>query len=132
MILLDTHVAFWLNAHPDRLSRRAARAIARAASGAGMGLSSISLWELAMLVDRGRIRVKTGTARGFLDAIVQTPGLSVLEISAEVAFLSTRFPPGFPKDPADRIIAATAQAHGLPLITQDDAIRESRLLDTIW
>lgn len=89
-------------------------------------------FSIAPGVERGKLRVKTANTRSFLDAIVQTPGLSVLEISAEIAFLSTQFSPPFPGDPADRIIAATARAHGLPLVTRDERLQESPLLRTIW
>jgi PIN domain nuclease of toxin-antitoxin system len=132
VILLDTHAAFWLNSAPEKLSREAARAIRRAARSGGLGLSSISLWELAILVERGRIRVNTSTTRDFLDAVVQTPSLRVLEITTEIAALSARFPTDFPTDPADRIIAATARAYGVPLVSRDQRLRESTLLRTIW
>ena len=132
MILLDTHAAFWLNSAPEKLSRAAARAIRRASSTTGLGLASISLWELALLIEKRRLRLKSATTRVFLDAIVETPGLSVLEISVEIAMLATRFPPDFPGDPADRIIGATAQAHGVPLVTKDRPLLDSPLLRTIW
>lgn len=132
MILLDTHAAFWLNRAPEKLSRDAARAIQKAASSTGLGLSSISLWELAMLVEGGKLRLKMATTRGFLDALVQTPSLVVLEITTEIAVLATQFPADFPSDPADRIIAATARALSLPLVTRDRSMQESPLLRTIW
>ena len=132
MIVLDTHAAFWLNRAPEKLSRGATRAIRRAAASTGLGLSSISLWELATLIESGRIRVKGTTTRGFLDAFVQTPSLMVLEITAEIAVLATQFPPAFPRDPADRIIAATARAHDAPLVTKDQKLQDSPLVRTIW
>lgn len=132
MILLDTHAAFWLNSAPDKLSPAAARAIRRAAASTGLGLSSISLWELALLIEKRRLRLKSATTRVFLDAIVETPGLNILEIDVEIAMLATRFPPNFPGDPADRIIGATALAHGIPLVTKDRQLLESPLLRTIW
>ena len=132
LILLDTHAVFWLNRAPEKLSRAAARAIERAAASTGLAISSISLWELALLVEKGRLRLKSTSTRGFLDALLQTPGLNVLEISAEIAVLATQFPAGFPEDPADRIIGATARAHELPLVTKDQPMQDSRLLRTIW
>lgn len=132
MILLDTHAAFWLNSAPEKLSRDAMRAIRKAASSTGLGLSSISLWELALLVESGKLRVRGTTTRGFLDSFVQTPSLVMLEITAEVAVLAAQFPRGFPGDPADRIIAATARAYDLPLVTKDRNLQESPLLRTIW
>jgi len=132
MILLDTHAAFWLNSAPEKLSPAATRAIRRAAASTGLGLSSISLWELALLIEKRRLRLKGTTTRVFLDAIVHTPALSVIEIDAEIATLAARFPPDFPGDPADRIIAATARARDVSLVTRDRALLESPLLRTVW
>lgn len=132
MILLDTHAAFWLNQAPERLSARATRAIRRAAESTGLGLSSISLWELALLVESGRLRLKGTTSRGFLDALVGTPSLILLEITTEIAVLAAQFPPGFPGDPADRLIGATARAHQIPIVTKDRGMQDSPLLRTIW
>jgi len=132
VILLDTHVAFWLNNAPEKLSPAAARAIRRAASSTGLGLSSISLWELALLVEKKRLRLKTTRPGDFLRAIVHTPGLSVLEIDVEIATRAAQLPSGFPGDPADRFIAATAVVHGIPLVTKDRGLSGSTLLRTIW
>ena len=129
--LLDTHVVYWLAVRPERLSRAATRAIGVAERSDGVAISSISLWELAVLIDKGRIQVE-GTPERFLTRLAERPGLAVLDITPQVAALTTQFPLGFPADPADRIIAATARAHGLPLVTRDGDLQDSRLLRTIW
>ena len=131
MTLLDTHVVYWLAVRPERLSRAATRAIGAAERSDGVAISSISLWELAVLIDKGRIRVE-GTPERFLTRLAERPGLAVLDITPEIAALTTQFPPAFTADPADRIIAATARAHGLPLVTRDGDLQDSRLLRTIW
>ncbi len=59
-------------------------------------------------------------------------GAAVREISAEIAALATQFPDDYSKDPADRIIGATARAEGLSLVTRDETMRSSPLLRTIW
>ena len=132
MILIDTHVLVWINRSPEKLSRDARRAIERTTRADAAAIASITLWELATLVLRGRIRLKAGTVRTFLDEMVQTPGLTVLEIRAEVAALAAQFPADFPGDPADRLIAATARAHRIPLVTSDERIQASPLVETIW
>jgi PIN domain nuclease of toxin-antitoxin system len=131
MILLDTNAILRLALHPEKLSRAATRAIAKAYASDGIAIASITLWEIAMLVDRNEVVVPSST-EGFLSALSERPGLRVLELSAQVAALSMRFPPDFPKDPADRIIAATARAHDLTLVTRDQRLQDSPLLRTIW
>ena len=84
-----------------------------------------------MLFARGRIR-SAGTTESALARILEATAISVREITPSIAALATQFPESFPKDPADRLIAATARAENVPLVTQDDRIRESPLLKTIW
>lgn len=131
MILLDTHALFWLAAKPDRLSRKAASAIHRALAGSGIAVASITLWELAHQLARGRIRGR-GTTETFLEEIVELTGVVVREITPEIAALAVHFPESFPGDPADRLIAATARAEGIPLVTADDRLHESPLVETLW
>lgn len=131
MILLDTHVLIWLVAAPRRLSRPAQSAIRRARTAGGIAIASISLWEIAMLIARGRLRVH-GTPEVAIGEIVEAAGTSIREISPAIAALSTQFPQGFPRDPADRLIAATARAEGLVLVTKDKGIRASALVKTVW
>ncbi len=131
MILLDTHVLAWLVADPARLSRNAASAIRRARAHQGIGIAAISLWELALLFSRGRLEA-TGTIEACVQLIVDRSGVIVKPITPEVAALATQSPADFPLDPADRLIAATARAEGLALITRDERIRNCPLLKTIW
>ncbi len=131
MILLDTHVLAMLILRPERLSRAAARAIEKAEAKGALAIASITLLELALLVAADRIRLD-GPTEAFLNQICNQPSLSVLGITAEVAVLATQFPPSFPKDSADRLIAATARAHGIPLVTKDQRMQDSTLIRTLW
>jgi PIN domain nuclease of toxin-antitoxin system len=131
VILLDTHVWVWLAADPKRLSRTAAAAIRRAAESGGIGIGSISLWELAVLFDRGRLRA-SGTIESSVRSIIEGTGIVIHEITPEIAALATAFPDDFPQDPADRLIGATARSLGLPLVTRDQRIHQSSLLKAIW
>jgi PIN domain nuclease of toxin-antitoxin system len=63
---------------------------------------------------------------------LERTGAGVREITAEIAALATQFPDGYPKDPADRLIGATARAEGIPLVTRDEGIRASPLIQTVW
>ena len=129
VILLDTHVLIWMVADSQRLSRIATAEIRTAQRAGGVGISSITLWELASLVARGRIQ-----AYGTVDASVRLliEGVAVKPITPEIAALSAEFPDDFPRDPADRLIAATARAEGLLLLTRDQHMRKSPLLRTAW
>ena len=84
-----------------------------------------------MLFADGRLRAP-GTVESSVRSVVENTGVIVLEISSEIAALSTMFPQAFPQDPADRLIAATAHSLGLSLVTRDQRILDSGLLKTIW
>ena len=131
MILLDTHVLVWLLTEPERLSRRAAAVIRKAQYQDGLAIASISLVELANLFARTRLR-GVGTLEASVRNVVERSAVSVRDITPEIAALSAQFPESFTKDPADRIIAATARAEGMTLVTKDERIRESPLLKTVW
>jgi PIN domain nuclease of toxin-antitoxin system len=73
-----------------------------------------------------------GTTEEFLKWIVQRAGLFVLDLTPEIAALAYQLPEGFPSDPADRLIAATARAHGLTLVTKDQRMLDCPMLRTIW
>ena len=131
MILLDTHVLYWAAADPRRLSRRAATVIQRAALRAGVFVGSVTLYELAGMLRRGLIRAAV-PPRAAVESILHAVRSGVLEITAEVAVLAQQLPDEFPRDPMDRLITATALARGLSLVTKDQRIIESRVVDTIW
>ena len=131
MILLDTHVVVWAAIKPKRLSRTAASTLLRARTDGGLAMSSISLWEMASLFARGRIETY-GTIDASVRQVLETVGVIVKPVTQEIAILATQFPEGYPRDPADRLIGATARAEGIALITQDERIRSSPLLKTIW
>ena len=131
MIVLDTHAWLWLCLEPGRLSTTAASAIRRALSGGGIAIASITLWEVAMMLARGRV-IPQGTPEAWLHALVDRSGVVVNEITPTVAALATHLPPDFPGDPADRLIAATARAEGLRLVSRDARLRRSAAVETIW
>jgi PIN domain nuclease of toxin-antitoxin system len=112
-----------------KLSRAAEAAIRRSRAGDGLAISAITIWEVASLVARGRVR-GYGTLESSLNRLVE--GVTVKAITPEIAALAAQFPNDYPHDPADRIIGATAQAEGLALVTRDESIRKSPLVKTIW
>lgn len=129
MIVLDTHVLLWAVADSKKLSRAADAAIRRSRQADGVAISAITLWELASLVARGRIR-DYGTVENSVNRLIE--GVTIKPITPEIAALATQFPNDYPHDPADRLIGATARAEGLALVTRDENIRRSPLLKTIW
>jgi len=129
MILLDTHVLFWAGGQSSSLSKDAASAIRRARRSDGVAASAISIWELALLFSRGKIH-GSGTIEASIRDLLE--GVTVLPITPEIASLTTQFPDNYPRDPADRLIGATARAEGMTLVTRDGRIRRSPLIRTVW
>ena len=130
MILLDTHVVLWLMSERDRLSAKAAEAISKGRQGGdGISVASSTLWEIAMTWTRGRIRLP-GALADYLRLVEST--FLVLPITGVISARSMLFTPQYPRDPADRIIGATAVVHGLSLVTADKGIRSSGEVDCIW
>jgi len=129
VILLDTHVLVWLATEPAKLSKHASSAVRRASRAGGIGISAISLWELAWLATHGRLLL-TGTVEAYLEEIASR--VAVLPITTKVAALANQFPRDYSSDPCDRIIGATALAEGIVLVTKDAKIRNCRQLQTLW
>ena len=130
LILVDTHIAVWLASDYARLSRNARQAIDEARKEAdGLAISDMSLLELVMLSEKNRIAL-TVTLENFLSEMETR--FVVMPITARACVRALSFPATFPKDPADRIIAATALVEGLALITADREIRRAGVVRTIW
>jgi len=130
LILLDTHVVIWLGLDPDRVSKKARKAILQARQeGTGLAISGITLLEITLLSGKKRIHF-IPSVEAFLTDIESR--FIVLPISARICVRSSSLPLSHLSDPADRIIAGTALAEGLTLITADREIRNSRALPTIW
>ena len=129
MIVLDTHVLVWARTEQRRLSTLARQAIVGARSEGGVAVAAISLYEAARLFALGHLR-PIGTVSQAVGDLVD--GVTVLPLTVEIAALATGFPMEFPRDPADRLIAATARIHALPLVTADREIRRSPLVETVW
>jgi PIN domain nuclease of toxin-antitoxin system len=130
LILLDTHVVIWLAQDYSRITPRAQTAIEEARTkDDGLAISAITLFEIALLASRGRIRLTPGLET-FLPEVERH--FVVFPITGNVALQAFELPAGYPKDPADRIIGATALVEDIPLLTADREIRRSRALSTIW
>lgn len=122
MILLDTNVVIWLAQNPDRLPAAIHKAIARERQLDGLAISCHTLWEMALLISKKRISTE-GSLRGFLEAVEKR--FTVLPITGAIAERATQFSDRYPRDPADRLIGATAIVNNLILLTSDKAIAAS-------
>ena len=121
MIVLDTHVWIWWVHGDAQLPADYARAVAGHESD-GLGVSAISCWEIAKLVEYGRLTLPREVGE-WLDTALVYPGVRLLELTPQIAVASTQLPGPFHKDPADQIIVATARVLDSPLVTLDHKIR---------
>src|SRR2546430_4721095 len=115
---------------PGRISKRARAAIQETRQrGEGLAVSDITLLEIATIENKGRIKLNA-SLEAFLAEIEAR--FIVLPITGRICVSALALPAAYPRDPADRVIGATALVEGLPLITADDGIRRSKTLKTIW
>jgi PIN domain nuclease of toxin-antitoxin system len=130
MILLDTHVWWWALNEPGKLSDKAHKII-RKTPPDQRAIASISMWEFAMMVSNGKVEIRIPPNQ-WLDHAVNQTGLEVFDLSPKVASESCNLPGEFHKDPADRIIVATARINNLTLITKDKKIIKYPYVKAIW
>lgn len=119
MILLDTHVWVWWVHGDERLSAKAASILDDNES-SGLGVSVISCWEVAKLVEVGRLGLPFAVDE-WLDRALAYPGVTLIDLSVPIVVESTRLG-GFHRDPADQMLVATTRVLGVPLATADRRI----------
>lgn len=120
-VLLDTCAAIWL-ANGNPMSATALAAIRGAARrNAGVYVSPITAWEISLLVARGRYALSM-PAKQWFGALLGLPGVRQADLSADILIDSNALAPDVPRDPADRIIVATARSLGAPVVTRDKLI----------
>ena len=131
MIVLDTHTLVWWVTGDPALSKKARASIEREQQGGDIIVSSISAWEIAMLVDRDRL-VLSMDVDNWLATVAQIDTVRFLPVDVEIALKSVGLPGEFHKDPADRMIVATARKLAVPLVTKDEKLRAYAHVKTIW
>jgi PIN domain nuclease of toxin-antitoxin system len=120
-ILLDTCAAMYLLAN-EPMAKAANEAMDRAvAAGVALKVSPITAWEVGMLARKGRYRSLLSPQRWF-ERLRNLPGIQICDLSGEILIESSFLPGPFHKDPADRIIAATAREYGYTVMTRDKAL----------
>lgn len=133
MIVLDTHALLWWVNGDSALSKNALAAIENELE-ADVGeilISSITAWEIAMLVDKGRIALSMGVD-DWMATVKQIQHVHFVPIDISTAVESTRLPGEFHKDPADRMIVALARHFNAALVTADEKINNYRHVKTVW
>jgi PIN domain nuclease of toxin-antitoxin system len=126
VIVADTHAWLWWAADKHLLSRPAAAALDKADT---LGIAAITLWEIAMLVEKKRLTLDRDVL-GWLKETIRRTRVVVLPLTPQIAVSATEIPHF--RDPSDRIITATALTHGVPLVTKDERIQRSGVVATIW
>jgi PIN domain nuclease of toxin-antitoxin system len=132
VVVLDTHVLlWWASGGAAQLSTTAARTIEKEQASGQLLVSSICAWEISMLVNNDRLALSMDV-ENWLTLVEQIEHLSFVPVDNRIAVQSTNLPGEFHKDPADRIIVATARRLGAPLITADDKIRAYPHVRSLW
>lgn len=131
MIVLDTHVWVWFVSNPELLSKPAKKAIDAAMAQKEIFISSISAWEVALLVDKKRLELTLDIT----DWIAKTEKLQFFQfipVDNSVAVKSVNLPQPLHSDPADRIIIATAITIAASVVTKDEKILNYPHVKSIW
>jgi len=132
VILLDTHALVWWVADPKRIPAKARRAVDSAVkSSESLAVSSISIWEIAMLVARKRLAF-TIDAESWIASVEALPFFTFVPVDNRIAVRSVELEKFPHRDPADRIIVATALGLGALVVTADARLREYKPLATVW
>ena len=131
MIVLDTHAWIWFTSKPEALSKKAQKALEAAVKKKNVFVSSISVWEVALLVNKKRLKLSMDVT-DWIAKSESLPFIKFIPVSNSIAVKSVNLPQPLPSDPADRIIIATALSIGASLITRDKKISDYAPVKTIW
>jgi len=131
VIVLDTHAWVWFVSNPELLSRKASEAIEDAVVEKRVFISSISAWEVALLVARGRLQL-TMEVDEWVARSESLPFFQFIPLNNTIAVKSVALPGPLHADPADRVIIATAHSLGAPIITKDKRLRAYSHIKTVW
>lgn len=131
MIVLDTHTLIWWVSGDASLSKKAKAAINKELAGGDIIISCISAWEIAMLVECERLTLSMDVG-SWLATVAEIEAVRFMPVDVEISLKSVGLPGDFHKDPADRMIVATARSLAVPLVTKDEKILAYPHVKTIW
>jgi PIN domain nuclease of toxin-antitoxin system len=117
-LLLDTHVWIWLVRGERRFAKTTLDALFDAAGVGALFVSVMSIWEIALLDAKRRLRLDQ-PCREWVRRALARSRTEVIVLTTEIAIESHNLPSPLHSDPADRIIAATARVEDLTLVTRD-------------
>jgi PIN domain nuclease of toxin-antitoxin system len=129
MILLDTHIWVWWVNESAELTADMQQAL-QVHTGDGLGVSIISCWEVAKLVERGCLQL-TLPVESWIEQALAFPGVQLLELTPRIVVESTQLPGDFHRDPADQLIVATARVYDVPLLTADGKVLAYPYVQTV-
>jgi PIN domain nuclease of toxin-antitoxin system len=131
MIILDTHVLVWFISSPDNLSLKAKNAIEKEIEKNQLLVSSISVWEIYMLVKKKRLKFTVPVSK-WMEKVESLSFINFIPVDNQIAAKSVILPKPFHQDPADRIIVATAIIEEATLITGDKRILDYPYVKSLW
>ena len=130
MTVLDTHIwVWWVNGGPELSASK--RKILAFNQADGLGVSIISCWEIAKLVEKDRLALAVPVGQ-WIDQALSYPGICLLPLDPRIAVASTQLPQPFHNDPADQIITATAREMNCPIATDDGKILAYAHVKLAW
>jgi PIN domain nuclease of toxin-antitoxin system len=131
MILLDTQTLIWWSSSRESISRKAFKKINVEVKKGKVLVSSISIWEVYLLLKKKRLKFKVDIST-WLEKVEQTPYFEFIPVDNKIAAKSVMLPGKLHQDPADRIIIATALTCGAKLITSDKRILKYPFIQSVW
>jgi PIN domain nuclease of toxin-antitoxin system len=131
MVVLDTCAWLWMCSEPKKLSRAAREVIERDRRHDGLVVSMMSVWEIAKLVQKGKLAFGI-PCREWIAGAVTAEGVAMHPLTPDICVESTELPGVFHGDPADQLIVATARLLGAPLVTKDRRMRDYAHVPTLW
>jgi PIN domain nuclease of toxin-antitoxin system len=131
VIVLDTHAWVWWVSGSQPMSRQARTALQRGMNEGSIRVSSISVWEVAQLVARGRLELTSDVA-DWVAKSESLPFVQFVPVDNRIAIRAARLPGRLHADPADRLIVATTLALGATLVTKDERLRRYAHVETLW
>lgn len=131
MICLDTHALVWWISNPEKLTQKARVRIGKELRKSEILISSISVWEIYLLVKKRRLNL-TMDVDSWIEKIEALPFMKFVPVDNKIAARSVKLPGNLHEDPADRMIIATAREYGAELLTSDTRILKYPHVRTVW